>query len=157
MEITKQVLNFRGSVPLKTTSINKHLKKQAMNKLAKVKTDQEYIFNNKILKHQDIVNKMEKIRNEFKLSKEYISVKSNFSKGHYSGITKFNIALTDNSYNLYANFFNQLVKEKKEQSQQKIEFVDTLNLTAQLCIDFLKATGEYKISKQEITTNWVEL
>ena len=97
------------------------------------------------------------LRNEFKLTKEFISDKCNFSKGHYSGITKFNIVLTDNSYNLYANFFNQLVKDKKEQSQQKIEFLDTSNLTAQLCIDFLKATGEYKISKLEITTNWVEL
>jgi hypothetical protein len=157
MNTTKQVLNFRESEPLKTVSINNHLKNEAMNKQQKVKIDQEYIFNNKILKHQDIVSKMEKIRNEFKLTKEFISDKCNFSKGHYSGITKFNIVLTDNSYNLYANFFNQLVKDKKEQSQQKIEFVDTSNLTAQLCIDFLKATGEYKISKLEITTNWVEL
>jgi len=138
-------------------------KKSSIEKNRMVKKDQEYLFNNKVLKHQEIIDKMEKIRKEFKISKEYISYKLNKSKGHYSGLTRYNISFTYQSYVQYSEFFNKLSNNKEYEPIvdpfiiKKPTPSNNLELTAEMCINFLKSTGEYKISKREITTNWVEL
>lgn len=79
-----------------------------MSKPQKIKINQE-----------DIVSKMEKIRKDNGLKKEYISKQVGLSVGHYSGITKLHHTFTDKTYNLYRNYFYQL-----EQRQQKIKFIE---------------------------------
>jgi hypothetical protein len=123
--------------------------------------------------HYQVIELFEKYRLIHNLNKVQLSKLAGYSGDHYSGISSYNSRFSRKAYNNYVNAINKLNEEKeaKENETKAVYQVTqplpvykptpTINhkfeLTEEVCIDFLKATGKYKISKCEITTNWIEL
>ena len=126
--------------------------------------------------HYQVIELFEKYRLIHNLNKVELSKLAGYSGDHYSGISSYNSRFSRKAYNNYVNAINKL-NEQKESSENKENPQKTLyaptqplpvykptptpsnnvELTEEMCINFLKATGKYKISKSEVTTNWVEL
>ncbi len=128
--------------------------------------------------HYQVIELFEKYRLIHNLNKVELSKLAGYSGDHYSGISSYNSRFSRKAYNNYVNAINKLNVEKeanenKDKEQKPIYAVTQPNpvykptpsnnenfsnkLSEQMCINFLKATGKYKISKLETITNWVEL
>jgi hypothetical protein len=124
--------------------------------------------------HYQVIELFEKYRLIHNLNKVELSKLAGFSGDHYSGISSYNSRFSRKAYNNYVNAINKLnvdkeANENKDKEQKPVYAVhnplpvykptplNNVELTAEMCINFLKATGLYKISKSEVTTNWVEL
>lgn len=116
--------------------------------------------------HYEIIDIIEKHRIYHKLRKTEISKLANMSDTHYSGLSNYSIRFSKSSYTAYRIAIEKLnsnisTKPVYEVTQQNPVYKPTPNhkfeLTEEVCINFLKTTGLYKISKSEVTTNWVEL
>ena len=95
--------------------------------------------------HFEIIDKIELYRIANNLECTKISHGAGYAKCSYSNL-KNNIGrFSEKSYNRFMALISTPVQKKESE------------LTAQKCIDFLKATGEYKISKVQTITNWIEL
>lgn len=95
--------------------------------------------------HFEIIDKIELYRIANKLECTKISVGAGYAKCSYSNL-KNNIGRF--SKKSYTNFM-ALISTPVQKNESE--------LTEQKCIDFLKSTGKYKISKAETITNWTEL
>jgi len=126
--------------------------------------------------HYQVIELFEKYRLIHNLNKIQLSKLAGYSGDHYSGISSFNSRFSRKAYYSYVEAINKLNEEKeaneKKESEPKTLYAPTqplpvykptptpsnnVGLTEEVCINFLKATGKYKISKSEVTTNWVEL
>ncbi len=121
--------------------------------------------------HYQVIELFEKYRLIHNLNKVQLSKLAGYSGDHYSGISSYNSRFSRKAYNKYVNAINILNEEKqtKENEPKPVYAVHHPNpvykptpnhkfeLTEDVCIKFLKATGLYKISKSEVTTNWIEL
>ena len=91
------------------------------------------------------------------------------SVDHYSNVSSYNARFSIRSY---ASYRDAIIKLKNSNEQKPVYAVtqpnpvykptptpstNNVELTEEMCINFLKATGKYKICKSEVTTNWVEL
>ena len=95
--------------------------------------------------HFEIIDKIELYRIANNLECTKISHGAGYAKCSYSNL-KNNIGrFSEKSYNRFMALISTPVQKNESE------------LTEQKCIDFLKATGEYKISKAETITNWIEL
>lgn len=114
------------------------------------------------LSHFEIVDILEMHRNKHHLNKTEFSKMAGLSDDHYSSISTYGSRLSKSSYQLYRDVINKLNENKEPKpvyAPQPKESVPTNNieLTEEMCINYLKATGKYKVSKCEIITNWVEI
>lgn len=175
MEEKKPILNFRGSAPLKTVSINQHLKQPQMNtqlsiddKVMRRGQSPRYKFT--AHSHYEIIDIIEKNRIHYKLSKTEISNLAGMSDDHYSGVSSYSSRFSKSSYGAYRIAIEKLNSNAEPKpvyavTQPNPVYKPTptptpsnnVELTEEMCINFLKATGKYKICKSEVTTNWVEL
>jgi len=169
MEEKKPILNFRGATPLKTVSINQHLKQPAMNnqltiedRVMKRNLSPKYRFTQH--NHFQIIDILEEYRIKFNIDKREFSNMAGLSVDHYSNVSSYNARFSIRSY---ASYRDAIIKLKNSNEPKPVYTPSTtptqapstnnVELTAEMCINFLKATGQYKISKSEVTTNWVEL
>jgi len=169
MEEKKPILNFRGSVPLKTISINQHLKQPAMNnqltiedRVMKRNLSPKYRFTQH--NHFQIIDIIEEYRIKFNIDKREFSNMAGLSVDHYSNVSSYNARFSIRSY---ASYRDAIIKLKNSNEPKPVytptptptqaPLTNNVELTAEMCINFLKATGIYKISKSEVTTNWIEL
>jgi hypothetical protein len=169
MEEKKPILNFRGSVPLKTISINQHLKQPAMNnqltiedRVMKRNLSPKYRFTQH--NHFQIIDILEEYRIKFNIDKREFSNMAGLSVDHYSNVSSYNARFSIRSY---ASYRDAIIKLKNSNEPKPVytptptptqaPLTNNVELTAEMCINFLKATGIYKISKSEVTTNWIEL
>jgi hypothetical protein len=128
--------------------------------------------------HYQVIELFEKYRLMHNLNKVELSKLAGFSNDHYSGISSYNSRFSRKAYNNYVNTINKLNEEKEANENKDKEPkpiyavsqpnpvykptpptppINNVGLTEEMCINFLKSTGKYKISKSEVTTNWVEL
>ena len=193
MEDKKPILNFRGATPLKTVSINQHLKQPAMNnqltiedRVMKRNLSPKYRFTQH--NHFQIIDILEEYRIKFNIDKREFSNMAGLSVDHYSNVSSYNARFSIRSY---ASYRDAIIKLKNSNEQKPVYTPSTtpvektteskplyipnpnqshLKITEdmvkmflnsnngeEICINFLKATGKYKISKSEVITNWVEL
>lgn len=174
MEEKKPILNFRGSAPLKSVSISQHLKQPAMNKqltiedrVMKRNLSPKYRFTQH--NHFQIIDILEEYRIKFNIDKREFSNMAGLSVDHYSNVSSYNARFSIRSY---ASYRDAIIKLKNSNEPKPVYAVtqpnpvykptpapstNNVELTEEMCINFLKATGLYKISKSEVTTNWVEL
>jgi len=169
MEEKKPILDFRGSAQLKTISINQHIKQPQMNtqlsiedKVMKRGRSSKYRFTSH--NHFEIIDIIEKNRIHHKLSKTEISNLAGLSNDHYSGVSSYSSRFSKSSYSAYKIAIDKLNNNTQPKpvytpstTPTQAPSTNNVELTAEMCINFLKATGEYKISKSEVITNWVEL
>jgi hypothetical protein len=175
MEEKKPVLNYRGSAPLKTISINQHIKNKPMNNDNRVMArglSPKYKFTSH--NHFEIIDILDKHRLHHKLDKTEFSKLAGLSGDHFSSVSTYTARFSVRSYAKYRNAINKLsnndqpkpVYEVKQAipvykptptNNNSVVSQDMFELNEENCIRFLKATGLYKISKSEVTTNWVEL
>lgn len=170
MEEKKPVLNFRGSVPLKTISINQHIKQPQMNKDNRVMArglSPKYKFTSH--NHFEIIDILDKHRLHHKLDKTEFSKLAGLSGDHFSSVSIYSSRFSVRSYAKYRDAINKLsnnnqnkpiyapIEPKPATNNNNVVSQDLFELNEENCIRFLKATGKYKICKSEITTNWVEL
>jgi len=94
--------------------------------------------------HSEIIAKLESGRLKKRLTKAQFSTKAGFEKSTYTKLSNSTMRFGMNSYNKFMALISTQVQSNNQ-------------LTEQICIDFLKATGKYKISKAETITNWTEL
>jgi hypothetical protein len=95
--------------------------------------------------HFEIIEKLESYRIANRIDRTKFSNKAGYGKSTYTNLANNTQRFSEKSYMSFINTYPITSKNKESE------------LTAQKCIDFLKATGEYKISKAETTTNWIEL
>lgn len=165
MEEKKQILNFRGSAPLKSVSINQHLKQPQMNtqlsiedRVMKRNLSPKYRFTQH--NHFQIIDILEEYRIKFNIDKREFSSMAGLSVDHYSNVSSYNARFSIRSY---ASYRDAIIKLKNSNEPKPVytptptPSTNNVELTEEMCINFLKATGLYKISKSEVTTNWVEL
>lgn len=168
MEEKKPILNFRGSAPLKSVSISQHLKQPQMNtqlsiedRVMKRNLSPKYRFTQH--NHFQIIDILEEYRIKFNIDKREFSTMAGLSVDHYSNVSSYNARFSIRSYTRYRDAIIKL----KNSNEPKPVYTPTptptptpsnnVELTEEMCINFLKATGKYKICKSEVTTNWVEL
>jgi hypothetical protein len=170
MEDKKPVLNYRGSAPLKTISINQHIK-QPMNTQLSIE-DKVMLnghspnYNFTTQNHFEIIDVLEKNRIHHNIDEVQFSLMANYSRSCYHQLKMYQHRFSKNSYSRFRNLIYKLnypteTKPVYQVSQPLPVYKPTpsnnVGLTEEMCINFLKATGKYKISKSEVTTNWVEL
>lgn len=134
-----------------TISINSHLKKSKPvgkqlsidNKVMYKGISDKYSFTND--NHYQIIDRIEIYRKANKLDSSVISRNAGYAGCTYSNLRNNVGRFSKKSYDKFMALISTPVQTKESE------------LTAQKCIEFLKATGEYKISKAETTTNWIEL
>jgi hypothetical protein len=119
--------------------------------------------------HFEIVDMFEKCRKKHNLNVKEFSEMAKYSRCCYIQKVKNQHRFSYASFNRFKDICNYLDNNKNQKpvyevSQPLPVYKPTSNnvewvgqLTEQMCINFLKATGKYKISKSEITTNWIEL
>ena len=112
--------------------------------------------------HFEIIDIFESYRIKYNLTEKQFSALAKYSRSCYVQKLKGQHRFSISSYNRFRDvctYLENLNKNEndtwnipsKELHDKMVEFnVDS-------CINFLKATGEYKICKREITTNWIEL
>jgi hypothetical protein len=112
--------------------------------------------------HFEIIDILDKHRLHHKLEKIEFSKLAGLASNHFSNLSMYNSRFSIRSYAKYRDAVNML----SNNNQPKPIYAPTeptpvinhkFELTEEVCIEFLKATGNYKISKCEITTNWIEL
>lgn len=174
MEDKKPILNFRASNPLKSVSINQHIKQPAMNKQLTIEDkvmrkglSPRYKFT--AHNHYEIIDIIEKNRIHHKLSKTEISNMAGMSDDHYSGVSSYGSRFSKSSYGAYKIAIDKLNSNTQSKPVYEVKqalpvykptpapSTNNVELTEEMCINFLKATGNYKICKSEVTTNWIEL
>lgn len=165
MEEKKPVLDFRGSTPLKTISINKHIKQPQMNtqlsiedRVMKRNLSPKYRFTQH--NHFQIIDILEEYRIKFNIDKREFSDMAGLSVDHYSNVSSYNARFSIRSYASYRDAIIKLknsVEPKSVYTPTPTPSTNNVELTEEVCIDFLKTTGNYKISKSETITNWIEL
>ena len=162
MEEKKPVLNFKGSAPLKTISINQHIKNKPMNNDNRVMArglSPKYKFTSH--NHFEIIDILDKHRLHYKLDKTEFSKLAGLSSDHFSSVSIYSSRFSVRSYAKYRDAINKLSNNNQPKPvyapTQPTPTKDLFELNEENCIRFLKATGKYKISKSEVTTNWVEL
>lgn len=170
MEEKKPVLNFRGSNPIKAVSINQHLKQPAMNtqltiedKVMRRGLSPKYRFTQH--NHFQIIDILEEYRIKFSIDKREFSKMAGLSADHYSNVSSNNARFSIRSYSKYRDAIMKLkasnepkpVYNPTQPTQPTPSPVSQTAITEEICINFLKATGKYKISRSETITNWVEL
>ena len=166
MEEKKPILNFRGAAPLKSVSISQHLKQPQMNtqltiedRVMKRNLSPKYRFTQH--NHFQIIDILEEYRIKFNIDKREFSSMAGLSVDHYSNVSSYNARFSIRSYTRYRDAIIKL----KNSNEPNPVYTPTptptpsnnVELTEEMCINFLKSTGLYKISKSEVTTNWVEL
>lgn len=116
------------------------------------------------LNHFEIVDMFEKCRIKYNLTEKEFSELARYSRCCYMQKMKNQHRFSYTSFNRFKNVCDNLERNSKQKpiyapnettSNINVEFVG--KLTEEMCINFLKSTGKYKISKSEITTNWIEL
>jgi hypothetical protein len=197
MEEKKPILNFRGSNPLKTISINQHIKKQPMNENEinnqerVMARGQSPFYKFTTHNHFEIIDILDKHRVFHKIKKVDFSKMAGLTQNHFGNLSNYSSRFSVRSYAKYRNLINTLNAEIEQkpvyapteskpvyapveskpkpiyipnpnQSHLKItlEMVKMFlnsNNGEEICINFLKSLGKYKISKSEVTTNWIEL
>lgn len=95
--------------------------------------------------HSEIIANLENSRLKKRLTKAQFSTKAGFEKSTYTKLSNSTMRFGMNSYNRFMALISTPVQKNESE------------LTEQKCIDFLKSTGKYKISKAETITNWIEL
>jgi hypothetical protein len=125
------------------------------------------------LNHGELVQALQKIRSKYYLTSEEFSSLAGYRKGHFSSLYCCKHKFNYRSFIKYRDAMNNLNKKHKAEIKEvavlkqptpvyaPTETTPVINhkfeLTEEMCINFLKATGLYKISKSEVTTNWIEL
>jgi hypothetical protein len=162
MDEKKPVLNFRGSVPLKTVSINQHIKQPQMNNDNRVMArglSPKYKFTSH--NHFEIIDILDKHRLHHKLEKIQFSKMAGLASNHFSNLSMYNSRFSIRSYAKYRDLVNSLSNNNQPKPvyapTEPIPTKDLFELNEENCIRFLKSTGLYKISKSEVITNWIEL
>ena len=201
MEEKKPILNFRNSSPLKSVSINQHLKKQPMNEVQIEKLEnsnhKEKVMargqspHYKFTKHNhfEIIEILDKHRVFHKLKKIEFSKMAGLTDTHFGNLSNYSSRFSVRSYAKYRDLINKLNPEKEAKpvyapaeskpvhiptenrpiyipspNQTHLKITEDMVLSflkankgEEICINFLKSSGNYKISKSETITNWVEL
>jgi len=173
MEDKKPVLNFRGANPIKPVSINQHIKQPKMNNDNKVMRDglsSKYKFS--AHNHYEIIDILEKNRLHHNISKVEFSLMAGYKETHYSSLTIYRNRFSSVSYKRYRDLIIQLNRKEEPKplyapssikpptpstNNNNVVTKDLFELNEENCVRFLKSTGLYKISKSEVTTNWIEL
>ena len=124
------------------------------------------------LNHGELVQALQKIRSKYYLTSEEFSSLAGYRKGHFSSLYCCKHKFNYRSFIKYRDAMNNLNKKHKAEIKevavlkqpkpvyaptQPTPTKDLFELNEENCIRFLKATGKYKISKSEVTTNWIEL
>ena len=85
-------------------------------------------------------------------------------EGHFNALCTYKHKFSEPSYRKYREVVMQLKAKELNKEKPVYEPTDAapvstnnVELTDEVCINFLKATGNYRISKLETITNWVEL
>jgi len=112
--------------------------------------------------HFEIIDILDKHRLHHKLEKIQFSKMAGLASNHFSNLSMYNSRFSIRSYAKYRDVVNKLSNNNEHKpvyapTEPTPVIKHKFELTEKVCIEFLKATGEYKISKREITTNWVEL
>jgi len=153
---------------LKRVSIFDHLKKQPMDTQLKIEEkvmrhdlSPDYRFTKH--NHFEIIDILEKHREHHNINKTEFSYMAGCGKSTYVNLTKCNQRFSKRSYARYRELITKLNSNNEPKpvyapaaSTPHTPIVPT-QLNEEVCINFLKATGKYKISKLETITNWVEL
>ncbi len=111
--------------------------------------------------HFEIVDMFEKCRRKHNLNVKEFSEMAKYSRCCYIQKVKNQHRFSYASFNRFKDICNHLENNQNQKpiyaptQSNNVEFVG--QLTEDMCINFLKATGKYKISKSEIITNWIEL
>ena len=132
------------------TYLNSHLKKskpvgkQLSIEIKKTKKPFSPNYDFTTEKHYQIIDRIEIYRKANKLDSSVISRNAGYAGCTYSNLRN---SVGRFSKKSYTNFMALISTQVQSNNQ----------LTEQICIDFLKATGKYKISKAETITNWIEL
>jgi hypothetical protein len=151
-----------GTKKLNLSSINLFNKKpmNTDNRVMKRGLSPKYKFTTH--NHFEIIDILDKHRLHHKLEKIEFSKMAGLASNHFSNLSMYNSRFSIRSYAKYRDAVNML----SNNNQPKPIYAPTeptpvinhkFELTEEVCIDFLKSTGKYKISKCEITTNWIEL
>ena len=168
MEEKKPVLNFRGANPIKPVSINQHINKKPMNTQLTISDGLKVAVNHKYKftphNHTEIIKALDTYRNHFNIGTQEFSKMAGYWEGHFNALFTYKHKFSEPSYRKYREVVMQL--KAKELNKEKPVYAPTdaapastnnVELTDEVCINFLKATGNYRISKLETITNWVEL
>jgi len=109
--------------------------------------------------HFEIVDMFEKYRIKYNLSETEFAKLADYSRSCYMQKVKGQHRFSKSSFYRFYDVCDKL--EKNENDTWHIPSKDIhdrmVEFSVDSCINFLKATGDYKICKREITTNWVEL
>lgn len=136
------------------------------NKVVFTKTH-KYDFSE--LNHGELVQALQKIRSKYYLTSEEFSSLAGYRKGHFSSLYCCKHKFNYRSFVKYRDAMINLNKKHKTEIKEVAVLTqptlptpapvinNNYELTEEVCINFLKATGNYKISKSEVTTNWIEL
>lgn len=159
-----------GTRKLNLSSINvsnqKPMNKQVITEdIVKLTKNHKYDFTE--LNHGELVQALQKIRSKYYLTSEEFSSLAGYRKGHFSSLYCCKHKFNYRSFIKYRDAMINLNKKHKSEIKEVSVLTQPTQLTAapsnkyelteEMCINFLKATGEYKICKSEVTTNWVEL
>jgi hypothetical protein len=168
MRLNEVVISGTKKLNLSTINLlnQKPMNKQVITEdIVKLTKNYKYDFTD--LNHGELVQALQKIRSKYYLTSEEFSSLAGYRKGHFSSLYcckhKFNyrsfIKYRDAMINLNKKHKAEIkeVAVLKQPTQPTPAPSNNLELTEEMCINFLKATGLYKISKSEVTTNWVEL
>jgi hypothetical protein len=152
----------------KRVSIFNHLKKQPMD--TQLKIEEKVMRHNlspdyRFTKHNhfEIIDILEKHREHHNINKTEFSYMAGCGKSTYVNLTKCNQRFSKRSYTRYRELITKLNGNNEPKpvyapAPSTPHVPNTQNqLNEEVCINFLKATGKYKISKLETITNWVEL
>jgi hypothetical protein len=131
----------------------------------KVKFTKTHKYDFTDLNHGELVQALQKIRSKYYLTSEEFSSLAGYRKGHFSSLYCCKHKFNYRSFIKYRDAMINLNKKHKAEIKEVSVLAqptqptpsNNVELTAEMCINFLKATGNYKISKCEITTNWIEL
>ena len=159
-----------GTKKLNLSSINL-LNQKPMNKKVITEDIVQFTKNHKYdfteLNHGELVQALQKIRSKYYLTSEEFSSLAGYRKGHFSSLYCCKHKFNYRSFIKYRDAMISLNKKHKAEikevgvltqpTQPTPAPSNNVELTAEMCINFLKATGLYKISKSEVTTNWIEL
>lgn len=113
--------------------------------------------------HFEIIDILDKHRLHHKLEKIEFSKLAGLASNHFSNLSMYNSRFSIRSYAKYRDAVNMLSNNNQPKpiyaptEPTPAPSTNNVELTEEVCINFLKATGLYKISKSEVTTNWIEL